>query len=111
MTSLHGPSDRTNLDAYLDDVLSASERAQMAREISLSRELQAEVDLQGRIDESLRRSFSPATIPNELLARLRDRATPEPNAPPLRRRRLMLAVSALAATLVWGVLGWQYLAS
>jgi hypothetical protein len=111
MTSLHGHSDRSNLDAYLDDVLSASERAQMTREISVSRELQAEVELQSRIDESLRRSFSPATVPEELLAKLQGSPTPDRNAPRSHRRRLTLAVTALAAMLVWGVLGWQYLAS
>ena len=45
MTSLPGNSDRSNLDAYLDDVLSAPQRAQMAHEIGVSRELQAEVEL------------------------------------------------------------------
>jgi hypothetical protein len=110
MTSLHGHSDRPNLDAYLDDALSASERAQMAREISINRELQAEVELQSRIDDSLRRSFSSA-VPEDLLAKLRGSTTPERNVPPARRRRLMLAVTALAAMLVWGVFGWQYLAS
>ena len=47
----------------LDDVLSAPQRAQMAHEIGVSRELQAEVELQARIDDSLRRSFAPLCHP------------------------------------------------
>ena len=110
MTRSPGHSDRSNLDAYLDDMLSASERARVAREISASSELQAEVELQGRIDESLRRSFSPAAVPEELLAKLRGSTVPDRNSSLLRRRPLILAVTSLAAMLVWGVLGWQYLA-
>jgi len=82
----------------------------MAREISVSRELQAEVELQKRIDESLRRSFAPVAVPESLLAKLRENAPAARIVPPLRRRRMMLAVAA-AAALVWTVLGWQYLAN
>jgi hypothetical protein len=111
MTSFHGDLDRSNLDAYLDDALADPDRARMAREISASRELQAEVELQKRIDESLRRSFAPTAVPERLLAKLREEAPAAQFVPPLRRRRMMLAAAAAAAVLVWSVLGWQYVAN
>jgi hypothetical protein len=111
MTSLHGHPDRSDLDAYLDGALTEPDRELMAREISISGELQAEVKLQERIDESLRRYFVPGAIPESLLANLRKNATPARTSLPLRRRRMVLAAAAAAAALVWGVLGWQYVAN
>jgi hypothetical protein len=108
MTSLHGQPDRLDLDAYLDDVVTGPERARMAREISASRELQAEVALQERIDASLQRSLSPGAIPQDLLAKLRENA-PTARTVPLLRRRRVTWIAATAAALAWGALAWQYL--
>ena len=83
----------------------------MAREISVSRELEAEVELQKRIDESLRRSFATVAVPESLLAKLRENAPTARTVPTMRRRHSLLAVAASVAALVWGVLGWQYLSN
>lgn len=112
MTSLHGQPDRSDLDAYMDDALTEPDRDRMAREISGRQELQVEVELQRRLDQSLRRQFAPRTIPEDLLAKLREDAPTLQMTLPMRRRRFVLLVaSSAAAALIWGVLGWQYLAS
>jgi hypothetical protein len=110
MTSLRGHPDRPDLDAYLDDLLSEPQRARMTEEVNASQELLAEVELQKRIDDSLRRSFASLEVPAGLLAKLRDHVQPARVVSPLRRRRVLIGVAA-AAAIVWGVLGWQYLAS
>lgn len=110
MTSPPDSSDRSNLDAYLDGAVMEPERARMAREISVSGELQAEIELQNHIDESLRRSFGRAAIPKSLLEKVRENAPAGRMVRPLRRR-MRLAVIAAAAALVWCVLSWQFFVS
>jgi hypothetical protein len=106
MTNSHGHPDRSQVDAYLDGALAQSERARMAREISASPDLQSEIDLQRRIDESLRRSFASGSVPKTLLTKLRESGQTRRS---ISHRRMILAVAAAAAALVWCALGWQYL--
>lgn len=109
MTSPSEQPDSSKLDAYLDRALPADERDAMKRELDVSPELRAAVELQGRIDESLRRSFAPSKPPAELLSRLSDAAGVQPPAKP-RSRWLKIAAVAIAATIVWAVVGWQFFA-
>ncbi len=111
MTSLRGQPDRSDLDAYLDDVLPEPERARMAQEINANPELLAEVELQQRIDDSLRRSFATGGVPASLLSKVRESGPAGKIVSRFRRRRMMVGAAAAAAAIVWGVLGWQYLAS
>src|SRR5690242_12421141 len=105
--------DSSNLDAYLDGTLPAEQCEAMKREIEANSALRAEVELQGRIDESLRRSFAPSKPPAELLAALRaagGSATQVQPAVIQRRRWMTIAGVAAAATIVWAVVGWQFFA-
>jgi len=100
--------DSSNFDAYLDGSLPAEQHDAMKREIEGSPALRAEVELQSRIDESLRRSFAPSKPPVELLSTLRDAAGVQPAAVQTRRRWLTIAAVVAAATVVWAVVGWQF---
>jgi hypothetical protein len=121
MTNPPEQPDSSNLDAYLDGALPAKQQGAMKREIETNPELRAEVELQGRIDESLRRSFAPSKPPAELLAVLLAAGGSSASTPPtLRnatggvpyrwRRWLAIAGVAVAATIVWAVVGWQFFA-
>ena len=108
---MNGPPeqpDSSKLDAYLDGALADDQRDAMAREIQASRELQGEVELQSRIDASLRRAFAPSQPPAELLSKLRDAASVQQVVIQPRRRWLQIAAVAVAAAIVWGVVGWQF---
>ena len=111
MTSVHGHSDESLLDAYLDDVLAESDRARMAHAISVSRELQVEVELQKHIDETMRRSFASVALPESMLTARAGKRAGRANGQTLATRRITLAAAAAAAVLVWGVLGWQHFSS
>jgi hypothetical protein len=108
MTSPQKQPDSSTLDAYLDGVLPAEQRDTMKREIEAGPELQAEVELQARIDQSLRRSFAPSKPPEQLLLLLRDSAAASPAVPKPQRRWLKIAATAIAATIVWVAVGWQF---
>jgi hypothetical protein len=106
----HRHPDWSKLDAYLDDALADQERDRMSREIGASGQLQAEVELQTQVDESLRRLFAPAAPPSNLLSQLRESAPAELVVNRMWRRRATLAVIVTAATIVWGVVAWQFFA-
>lgn len=111
MSSLHENPDRFELDAYLDGVLPDQQREAMAREINTNRELQAEISLQERIDACLRQSFAPPSAPAMLVStRNLERPDEGMTVRSPQRRRMMLVVVATAATIVWGMLAWQFLA-
>jgi hypothetical protein len=57
MNSSHDWQDR--LDLYLDGLLSEAELAAFLRELHTSPELRAAIEIQQRIDDSLRRQFAP----------------------------------------------------
>jgi hypothetical protein len=109
MTDAHGQPDSFDLDAYLDGTLGDQERHKMSRYISARPELQSEVNLQARIDEALRRSFAPSAPPAALLSKLRESAAARSAVVHMPRRRATLIAVATAATIVWGVLAWQFL--
>src|SRR6478672_13788531 len=99
MTNPPEQPDSSNLDAYLDGALPAEQLGAMKREIEASPALRADLELQSRIDESLRRSFAPSKPPAQLLSILRDagRGQAAPIQP--RRRRLKIAAVAGAAAI------------
>jgi hypothetical protein len=108
MSSPHTFPDSFRLDAYLDGELPREERDAMSREIDASRELQAEAELQTQIDESLRKCFAPPAPPAELLSKVREFA-PARRVAHLRPRRWRTLVAvATAATVVWGMVAWQF---
>jgi hypothetical protein len=116
MNSSQPQPDSPKLDAYLDGQLPPEERDAAAREIAASRELERAVELQSQIDASLRHSFAPPAMPSELVAKLREAAGPRDAAkltPASRAKsrnwKLIAAITA-AAAIVWGYLGWQFLA-
>jgi len=112
--------DRGKLDAYLDGTLPDAVRAEVAREVEANRDLRVEVELHRRIDDSLKRQFEPAIPPGDLVARLRQAAPPcearqtEATIPlharSPRARRLPMLAAAAAAVVIWGGLGWYFLA-
>jgi hypothetical protein len=107
MTNPSEQPDSSKLDAYLDGALPPEQHEAMQREIEASPALRAEVELQGRIDESLRRSFLPSKPPAGLLSILREAAGVQPAIEP-RRRWMAIAGITTAATIVWAVVGWQF---
>jgi hypothetical protein len=102
-----GPShDGPGLDAYLDGQLDAPERARFERRLRLDPELQAELELQRRVDEALRRRFRPPS-PQRILQALSGRAS-EPEIlrlPPSRRWFQRPWGVAAAASIVVALLG------
>ncbi len=77
--------------------------------MSSDRQMQLELQLQTQIEESLKRLFVPSAAPADLLARLQ---APTPLAQPAtqpRRNWAKLALAAIAVSLVWGFLIWQFL--
>jgi hypothetical protein len=110
MKPSHHPNS-SKIDAYLDKALAAEERDQFSREIAISGQLQGEIALQVRVDESLARLFVAPPSPCDLLLRLRQPATSKPVVTHLRRRWMKVAALATAATIVWGMLTWYFFAN
>jgi len=108
MTNPPEQPDSSNLDAYLDGALPAEQLGAMKREIEASPALRADLELQSRIDESLRRSFAPSKPPAQLLSILRDAGSVQAAPIQPRRRWLKIAAVAAAAAIVWAVVGWQF---
>jgi anti-sigma factor RsiW len=77
MTTPHEHPDSSKMDAYLDGTAPDQARDAVSREIAASPQLQAEVQLQNRIDESLRTVFAPSEPPAQLLAKLQAAAAAE----------------------------------
>ena len=94
------------LQAYLDGQLPAQEREAFAREIAANADLAAQIALQKRIEESLRRSFKTPEPPAKIELPQRELATLK-----ARSRRRMLIIAGLAATAVtifWVALAWRF---
>ncbi len=60
MASAGFPGDAARLDDYLDGRMKAAERAAFERELSARPDLQAQIELQDRIDEGIRRNLGRA---------------------------------------------------
>lgn len=101
--------DPLPLDAYLDGTLPEAERARVAKEIAARPQLQRAVELQKRIDGSLRQSMAPPVVPPDLLARLQEATAPQPaaNAQKSKPSRLKLVLAGSAVAIVWGILCWR----
>jgi hypothetical protein len=107
MKPFHTPYS-SKIDAYLDKALTAEERDQISLEISSNAQLQAEIELQSCVDESLARLFAAPQPPHDLPLQIRRSAAATPIALPSRRGWLKLAALATAATIVWGMLAWHF---
>jgi hypothetical protein len=103
----HTPNS-SMIDAYLDKVLTAEEHDQRSREISSSVELQAELELQSRVDKSLARLFARPQPPQDLHEQVRQHSAAAIVATQIRRRWVRVAAFATAATIVWGMLAWHF---
>jgi hypothetical protein len=102
------------LEAYLDDRLSAEEKADFERQLSADANATRQVELQRQIDHRLRQLFSPVDMPSGLIDQLLAADGPPERRselpPQTRSRRFLLACfGALAATLACGLLAWQWL--
>ena len=107
MSETPKPPDDRLLDAFLDGALTEQQRADFARQAASQRELEAELQLQSRIDGALRNRFAPPAAPADLTERLRE-ATAVVTVPyPGRRRRRIFALTA-AAAVVWAIAAWQF---
>lgn len=104
----HNPADFSKIDAYLDAALAPDEREQIARQLAVNSQLQADVELQSRVDQSLARLFAPPAPPDGLLLRLRQSAVAMPASG--RQRRMKVAALATAATIIWAMLTWYFFA-
>ncbi len=85
------------------------ERAETDLAMSSDGQMQRELQLQRQIEESLQRMFVPSAAPADLLARLQLRTPLTQPATKSRRNWAKLAFAAIAVSLVWGFLIWQFL--
>jgi len=108
-TSQQNPDPR-KIEAYLDGTMSDDTRAEFLRELESNRELRADVELQQGIDRALQRRFQAPAQSAALVARLRAARPTPADVVPLRRSRRVGILAAVAAVLVWGGLGWFFLA-
>src|SRR5207244_3910090 len=102
-------SDQSKIEAYLDEVLAAAERDQFSREIATSGQLQDEIALQSRVDESLARLFAAPSPPRNLQMWHSEKVAPA--VIPGRRGWMKVAALATAATIVWAMLAWHFFAN
>jgi hypothetical protein len=112
----HDPQQKIqpNLEAYLDGLLEPAEHAAVEAQLRSNPRLAEQVELQTRIDASLRSTFPPEEAPigavRALLASRSEVAPPEPrefHGTSHYKRVRQIAAVGLAATLAWVVVGWQ----
>ncbi len=110
MSDSHQQPDRHRLDEYLDGTLAEPLRAEVGREIAHDPALQAEVELQRKVDAALVERFQPPTSVPGWIATLPAAAAAPATVPlPRRGRRFAIAASVAAAAAIWGVIGWYFL--
>jgi len=99
---------RRDLDAFLDRMLPPHVRENIAREVGRDRELRAEVELQERIDASLRRTFLAPAPSAALLAQLQQPAPPTTRSfrPRFGKRWFTLSIALVAVGVSWGTVAW-----
>ncbi len=127
------------LDGFLDDTLSPKQRKIVEKAIEDEPELAAEVELQKRIDQSLQKMFAPPQAPtfdfaaikaaaqadaagennavvdpiayasDPLTANERSRNLKDQTKPKSKTGVIKLLAAALAASLAWGIFGFQLL--
>jgi hypothetical protein len=96
---LPGPSD---LDAYVDGTLGPAARAEFERKLTASPLLRAELELQRRIDGSLRRMLTPDSgVGGGPVGKI------GPASPPARRSRWVVWSGLAAALALVGVVAWM----
>jgi hypothetical protein len=104
-------SNSSKIDAYLDKVLAAEERDRFLREIAVSAQVQGEIALQMRVDESLARLFATPSPPCNVLLQPQHSKAVSAVVIPGRRRWMKVAALATAATIVWAMLAWHFFAN
>ena len=109
MNPAGGDRDRM-LDAYLDRQLDAAARASFEGLLASDAALRTELDVQQRIDASLRRLFAPPDVEAVLERALQAQATARPKRRPLRRILIGAGVglAAVIALLAIGVSQWWW---
>ena len=116
MTERSDSAQPDRLEAYLDDQMAQPEREAFERTLQTDADLRAQVEYQGKIDQTLRRLFVPPPPSEELIASLRPAASEpsEAKIPTTAARGKLWQMARLvsltaAACLVWGWVGWFYL--
>ncbi len=89
-----------DIDRYLDGLLSAAERADFERQLKSDPALAAELDLQQRIDSSLRGRFAPPAVIEATTAAKMNRAASN------RPMRIGAGLAAAAAIAIAGYVAW-----
>ncbi len=109
MTPQDRPERGSQLDAYLDGLLTGPEREAFERRIEGDAELRNEMARQRRIDASLARMFAPPAM-NDLLARAEGNGAAGPVRAPVKPRRSggWIPLAAAAAVAVAGASVWWY---
>jgi hypothetical protein len=99
------------LIAYLDNTLSAADRAALEKSLALDPEAQGQVAAQQAFDARIRKQFAPPEMSVQDVVRLLPSADsrPSPQNPRTRRRTLFaLAASVVVASLAWAAVVWQW---
>jgi len=110
MTDGMPQSDGDLIDAYLDDLLPAPERAAYERRLEREPRLRALLDQQRQIDEALARVFTPGAARERILANVRERSGTEARSSRAVRSTIgrglaVAAALALSAAAIW--FGWN----
>lgn len=92
------------VEAWLDGRIEGADALELGRRLAEDGELAAELELAGRIQAALRRSFVPPRDPGAALERLGLRARPRPRSV-ARRRVAVLLVGAAAILLLFRWIG------
>ena len=109
-------SQSEQLHAYLEDRLAPEERAAFEKQLKNNKSLQAELELQEKIDASLKRSFIAPKPSIDFLAHL-GAESPQPKVIPAsssaagKNKNIKLAWAAIAASISLVVLSWNLTSS
>lgn len=104
MSDERNPPTEDQIEAYVDGLMSASEREAFEARLHADPEIAAQVELQRRIDAALREGFLPAQPSAAHLERLL-----AGNGPAVTRRFVQVVMLAAAAAVVGVFAAWQFL--
>jgi hypothetical protein len=104
MSDDRNPPTEEQIEAYVDGLMSPSEREAFEAQLQAHPEIAAQLELQQRIGAALRAGFPPAKPSAAHLERLL-----ASTGPAVTRRFAQIAVVAAAAALVGVVVAWQFM--